>query len=170
MARLTSRCRLAYLGDSAAERTYKPRQNPMLKSPIRTTARRRLLTLAPLAAVCLMTALTLGCDEGENAELAILDIQPRSGSAQGNQVVTISGTGFRRDMGYSIYFGSQAAESMLVVNSEQIRVTTPQTEEGGSVDVLMRTDDGAAFRIAEAYTFADAPAAGSGADQGKLPF
>jgi hypothetical protein len=113
----------------------------------------------------------MGCGDEESAELAILDIQPRAGSAQGNQVVTISGTGFRRDMGYSIYFGSQAAESMLVVNSEQIRVTTPQTETSGAVDVLLRTDDGAAFRIADAYSFADAPAAGAtGADQGKLPF
>ena len=134
----------------------------------RTLFRRTLPLL--IAALC-----CVGCEEEGTAELAILDIQPREGAMQGQQAVDITGQGFRRDMGYTVYFGPHAAESVIIVSDQQMRVSTPQFEETQTVDVLIRADDGTAFRIHDGYTF-QALGAGMGDGTGmtdgpaKLPY
>ena len=70
-----------------------------------------------IAALC-----CVGCGEEGTAELAILDIQPREGAMQGQQAVDITGQGFRRDMGYTVYFGPHAAESVIIVNDQQAAI------------------------------------------------
>jgi len=116
-----------------------------------------------------------GCGDEASAELAILDIQPREGAMQGQQAVDITGQGFRRDMGYTVYFGAHAAESVIIVSDQQMRVSTPQFEESATVDVLIRADDGTAFRIHDGYTFQELGAGmgdGTGMSDGpsKLPY
>ncbi len=137
---------------------------------------RRLFTSRHLfLSLILGSILLFGCEEEGSAELAILDIQPREGAMQGHQPVDIRGTGFRRDMGYTVYFGAHAAESLVIVNDQQIRVSTPQFDTAETVDVLIRSDDGTAFRIHDGYSFQALGAGmgdGSGEDEGptKLPY
>lgn len=101
---------------------------------------------------CLLAALT-GLGACESSEMAILDVNPRTGHTQGDQPVQILGKNFRQDIGYTIYFGTKKTSSVTIRDPETIEVLTPSGAEEGKVDIMIRTDDGNAFRIAQAFTF-----------------
>jgi hypothetical protein len=98
-------------------------------------------------------ALVSACDKG--GEMAILDVQPRVGAMQGEQPVRILGKNFRQDIGYTIYFGTKKTSAVTIRDPETIDVVTPAAMPEGKVDIMIRADDGNAFRIADAYTFQD---------------
>lgn len=101
----------------------------------------------------LMSGVFVGCGP-EGGDLAIRDIDPRSGALQG-ATVKIVGNNFRTDIGYTVYFGNQEAESVTILDSETLAMIAPTREEAGPVDVLIRADDGAAFRIREGFRYED---------------
>jgi len=98
-------------------------------------------------------ALVSGCDKG--GEMAILDVQPRVGAMQGEQPVRILGKNFRQDIGYTIYFGTKKTSAVTIRDPETIDVVTPAAMPEGKVDIMIRADDGNAFKISGAYTFQD---------------
>lgn len=105
-----------------------------------------------LALGVLMGGIAVGCG-GEGGEMTILDVQPRAGAAQGDQPVKITGHNFRTDVGYTVYFGSEKASSVTILDPDTLLVTTPQQDDPGTVDITIRADHGPAFKIAQAYTF-----------------
>ena len=101
-----------------------------------------LLALAPI----------LACDSA-GGDMVILDVNPRVGATQGEQPVNIIGQNFRQDIGYTIYFGTKKTNSVTLRDPETIQVTTPTGMPEGKVDIMIRADDGNAFRIAQGYEF-----------------
>jgi len=93
------------------------------------------------------------CESG--GEMAILDVNPRVGHTQGEQPVRILGKNFRQDIGYTIYFGTKKTSSVTIRDPETMEVVTPSGMEKGPVDIMIRADDGNAFRIVGAFTFED---------------
>lgn len=102
-----------------------------------------LALLSPLA----------GCKGG--GQVAILDIDPKVGHTQGDQYVKILGKNFRQDIGYTVYFGTKKSSQVTIVDPETLLATTPSGTKVGTVDVLIRADDGNAFRIPQAFKFED---------------
>ncbi len=110
---------------------------------------RRIGTLLILA----LALVAMGCDEG--GDLEILSIEPAAGAMQGEQPIRIGGKHFRSDIGYAVYFGSQKAGSVTILNDSEIMATTPPGSEPGPVDVTIRADDGPAFRIVAGFRYED---------------
>jgi hypothetical protein len=102
-----------------------------------------LAVLGPLA----------GCNKVGN--VAILDIDPKVGHTQGDQYVKILGKNFRQDIGYTVYFGTKKSAQVTIVDPETLLATTPAGAKAGQVDVMIRSDDGNAFRIPQIFKFED---------------
>ena len=77
-------------------------------------------------------ALALGACEGGEEEVAILNVDPQVGHTQGEQQVKIVGKNFRQDIGYTVYFGTQKAGSVTIMNPETLVATTPSRDEAES--------------------------------------
>jgi hypothetical protein len=108
---------------------------------------------------------TSGCETA--GEMAILDVMPRVGSATGEQSVRIVGQHFRQDIGYTIYFGTKKTMSVTIRDPETIEVVTPQGNDVGNVDIMIRTDDGNAYRITDAFAFQAAASGTTASDAAK---
>jgi hypothetical protein len=110
----------------------------------------RNVVVAGLAAA-LVLGFASACDSGGG--MVILDVNPKNGATQGDQPVLIQGKNFRQDIGYTIYFGTKKTSTMTIRDPETIEVLTPQNMPEGKVDIMIRADDGNAFRIADVYQF-----------------
>lgn len=95
----------------------------------------------------------LGCDVG--GEMRILDVQPKAGHTQGDQPVKILGENLRQDIGYSVYFGTRKSQQVTILDPETLLVSTPTSNQEGVVDIMIRADNGDAWRIKEGFTFED---------------
>ena len=94
-----------------------------------------------------------GCKKG--GEVSILDVDPKVGATMGDQYVKILGKNFRQDIGYTVYFGTKKSAQVTIVDPETLLATTPTGVKVGTVDVLIRGDDGNAFRIPQGFKFED---------------
>ncbi len=108
-------------------------------------------TLALLGWVGSVAVGVSGC-EGEGGELAVLNLEPRAGASQGEQPVRITGTNFRQDIGYTVYFGPKRALQVTIMDDTTLLVATPPSDPG-AVDVVVASDDGPAFRIVDGFTY-----------------
>ncbi len=135
-------------------------------------AMHRTTSVMGLLAAALLLPLLGACEE--SSEMAILDVQPRKGSTHGEQPVRILGKNFRQDIGYSIYFGNKKAQALTLRDPETIEVITPTSMPAGPVDIMIRADNGNAFKISQAFSFVQVgPAAASGAkaeEKGNLAY
>jgi len=96
----------------------------------------------------------LGCSKGTDA-MQVEDINPRVGHTLGGQTVRVLGKNFRPNLGYTVYFGSKKAGTVSIMNNETLMVTTPNHDRPEQVDILVRADDGQAFRIKKGFRFED---------------
>lgn len=115
-------------------------------------------------------ALALGgalvaCEEGATGPMEIYDINPRRGTSAGEQAVQIIGANFRPDLGYMVYFGSERAQQVTILDGNTLLVATP-AHDVGEVDVVIASDDGPAFRILHGFSF-DEGAGGTYEDLGE---
>jgi hypothetical protein len=99
----------------------------------------------------LVLGFAAACKSG--GEMAILDMDPKLGHTQGDQYVKIVGKNFRQDIGYTVYFGTKKSQQVTIVDPETLLATTPSGVKAGTVDVLIRADDGNAFRLPQAFKF-----------------
>jgi YD repeat-containing protein len=83
----------------------------------------------------------------------ITSLSPLKGPMSGGQLVTIDGS--ELDVSTKVFFGGQAAASLIVESPTRLTVTTPASA-AGVADVTVKTDSGEATR-AGAYTFVAAP-------------
>lgn len=105
---------------------------------------------------CLLAAVLFGlaaCEGG--GEMAILDLDPKVGHTQGDQYVKIMGANFRQDIGYAVYFGTKKSPQVTIIDPETLLVKTPVRPAAGKVDIMIRADDGNAWKIAQAFEFQD---------------
>jgi hypothetical protein len=115
----------------------------------------RLRPLILSISLSALMATAFACGESSGGDVEILHMEPRTGAIQGRQPVTIGGRNFRTDIGYTVYFGTKQAEQVTILDPETLRVITPQSSEAGDVDVTIRADDGAAFRITNGFHYED---------------
>lgn len=95
-----------------------------------------------------------GCEGGAGGEMAILNLEPRAGATQGEQPVRITGSNFRQDIGYTVYFGATRAPQVTIMDDTTLLVATP-AHDPGAVDVVVSADDGPAYRVVSGFTFND---------------
>lgn len=112
-----------------------------------------------------LAALLLGCEEGTPGPMEIYDINPRRGTSAGEQAVQIIGANFRPDLGYMVYFGSERAQHVTILDGNTLLVATP-AHDVGEVDVVIAADDGPAYRIVHGFAF-DEGAGGTYEDLGE---
>lgn len=65
----------------------------------------------------------------------------------------ILGNNFRRDIGYTVYFGTKRSERSTLLDDHTLVVATPSQDTAGPVDVIVAADNGPAFRIVQAFTY-----------------
>lgn len=65
----------------------------------------------------------------------------------------ILGSGFDPNIGFSVYFGAEKAENVVVSSSNKLTVTTPSSAEAKSVDVRIATDDGKEYLLKDAFRY-----------------
>jgi hypothetical protein len=105
-----------------------------------------------IAFVLALGAALVACDEGARGPMEIYDINPRRGSSAGEQAVQITGANFRPDLGYMVYFGSERAQQVTILDSNTLLVATP-AHDVGNVDVVVAADDGPAYRIVGGFAY-----------------
>lgn len=131
-----------------------------------------------MRAVVVLGLMGVGACDKAGGEVAILDLDPKVGATVGDQPVKLIGQNFRQDIGYTVYFGTKKASSLTIFNPETLLVTTPAGVDPGTVDVLVRADDGAAWRLPKAFEFKEMGgsvvegigAAGAAKKKGNLAF
>ena len=107
-----------------------------------------------MVVMALAGVFVVGCNSA-GGDMAILDVQPRTGATQGEQAVRIIGKNFRPDIGYTVFFGNKESGAVTIRDPETLDVVTPQGMPAGPVDIMIRSDDGSAFRIKQAFAFKD---------------
>ena len=121
------------------------------------SSRMRILRTARVSGALLATAVfavgAIACGGEAGGELEVLNIDPRAGATAGEQAVKITGNNFRRDIGYTVYFGNKRAERATILDENTLVVATPQADDPGSVDVIVAADTGPAFRIVEGFRY-----------------
>ncbi|MFK7990055.1 MAG: IPT/TIG domain-containing protein [Sandaracinaceae bacterium] len=121
------------------------------------SSRKRTLKTARVFGLCLaalvFSAGAYACGGEEGGELRITNLDPRAGATAGEQAVKISGANFRRDISYTVYFGTKRSERTTILDENTLLVATPGADDPGAVDVIVQADNGAAFRIAEGFQY-----------------
>ena len=95
-----------------------------------------------------------GCEGDGTGPMDVYNIAPRHGQTAGEQQIMITGANFRQDIGYAVYFGSQRATAVTIMDTSTLIVQTPQHDQG-RVDVVVASEAGPAFRIHDAFNFDD---------------
>lgn len=107
--------------------------------------------------------------------MQIYNVKPREGVTKGNTQVTIQGQNFRKDIGYTVYFGGNKAQKVTIANKQKLLVKAPKSDEAGTVDLIVTSDDGSAWRVHDAFHYNEASASpmqkvGEGQEKGKLKY
>jgi hypothetical protein len=89
-----------------------------------------------------------GCESG----VKITSISPDVGTIAGGEDVILNGSGFKT--GLQVKFGGAEAKNVVIMGSNQIKANTPANHKG-PCDVTVTFDDGRAFKIANAFRYAD---------------
>ncbi|MDQ3034125.1 MAG: IPT/TIG domain-containing protein [Myxococcota bacterium] len=126
----------------------------MMRSVVRRVVGAMLVLVGWVGIAGTATIGLAGCEEGEGGELAVLNLEPRAGASQGEQPVRISGSNFRQDIGYTVYFGATRATQVTIMDDNTLLVATP-SHDPGAVDVVIAADDGPAYRIVNGFTYND---------------
>jgi hypothetical protein len=101
--------------------------------------------------VCVVALIAFAC--GCEKEFGADSVFPTTGILTGGETVTISGGGFRRDIGMTVYFGTLKADNVMVRSAEAIAVATPPAKNEGKVDIRIITDDGKELLLKQAFQY-----------------
>ena len=112
---------------------------------------KRALVLAVSFGFC---ALVSACQQS-GGPLKVENVEPPQGTTAGGEEISINGGGFQPGKTQAeVKFGRKKAESVIIASSNKIRVVTPSNEKG-PVDVTVMFDDGAAFKIPNAFHYVE---------------
>ena len=119
---------------------------------------KKALVLAVSFGLC---AVVSACQKS-GGPLKVDNVEPPQGTTAGGEEITINGGGFTPGKTQAeVKFGRKKAESVIIASESKIRVVTPSNEKG-PVDVQVMFDDGAAFKIPNAFHYVE-PAANDNA-------
>jgi len=90
---------------------------------------------------------------GCNKEMHLDNLKPASGVMAGNETVQIKGSGFKKDQGLTVYFGTERCPTAFVEGTKKIVVTTPTYSKSTLVDVRVISDDGEEVILRKAFKF-----------------
>jgi hypothetical protein len=102
------------------------------------------LSIAAFAAIA-------ACQKGGPVNVEKVD--PPEGTTAGGDEISIVGSGFQPGKTQAeVKFGRKKAESVQIASDSKIRVVTPANDKG-PVDVQVMFDDGATFKIPNAFRY-----------------
>jgi hypothetical protein len=101
----------------------------------------------------LSLVLMAGCEKKPG--LRITGIEPKKGSANGGDLVTIKGSGFGEGgaMAVEVWFGGKKGRGVNIVGDNQIKVVTPAHEADKTVDVVLQFDDARSYTYKKAFLY-----------------
>jgi len=102
-------------------------------------------------AVMVLACLVCGCEE----EFGVRKVSPPMGVLAGGEPIEILGSGFKRDMGITVYFGTTKTDTVAINGPEKLTVMSPSAEAVGKVDILIITDGGIELRLPGAFTYVE---------------
>jgi hypothetical protein len=112
---------------------------------------KRALVLAVSLGLC---AFVSACQQS-GGPVKVESVEPPQGTTAGGEEITINGGGFQPGKTQAeVRFGRKKAESVIIASTNKIRVVTPANEKG-PVDVQVMFDDGAAFKIPNAFHYVE---------------
>ena len=88
-------------------------------------------------------------------QLAVEGLSPGLGVIRGGEAITIKGSGFDGQQGFSVYFGDHRATQVAVAGADRLRATTPAVESAGPVEVRVVAADGTTFVISGGFEFVE---------------
>ncbi len=91
----------------------------------------------------------VGCSKGMHIE----SLKPSGGVMSGNETVAINGSGFKPEMGVTVYFGTERCPTAFVEGRSKIVVTTPPYSKSTLVDVRVITDDGEEVILRKSFKY-----------------
>ena len=100
-----------------------------------------------------MGLLIVGCGTPDPA----LRISPSTVRQGGGQSVLIEGDDFTGHGPLVVYFAGRAAKGVVIESRWAIRVMAPQSEQTGTVDVLLRFGDGTEQALESGFTYEEQP-------------
>ena len=112
---------------------------------------KRALALAVSIGLC---AAISACQQN-GGPIKVDNVEPPQGTTAGGEEITINGGGFQPGKTQAeVRFGHKKADSVIIASTSKIRVVTPSNEKG-PVDVQVMFDDGAAFKIPNAFHYVE---------------
>ena len=86
-----------------------------------------------------------------------LRVTPETGTQAGGQVLRIEGSDFMGHGALVVYLGGRAAKGVVIESPTLVRVTTPESETIGAVDVVLRFGDGTEQTLEQGFAFDEQP-------------
>jgi len=108
--------------------------------------RRTLIVAVLLGGIALLST---ACSKGMHLD----SLKPASGVMAGNETVEIKGSGFKKDQGITVYFGTERCPTAFVEGSRKIVVTSPPYAKSAIVDVRVISDDGEEVILKKAFKY-----------------
>jgi hypothetical protein len=103
-------------------------------------------------------ALVSACEQ-KGGPLKVDSVEPNQGTTAGGEEITIIGGGFEPGKTQAtVKMGRKPAEHVMIASGSKIKIVTPSNEKG-PVDVSVEFDNGAAFKIPNAFRYVE-PATG----------
>lgn len=100
-----------------------------------------------------LAVLALLAFSGCKGSMHLKSLKPGSGVMAGNETVEIRGSGFKKDMGVTVYFGTERCPTAFVEGSRKIVITTPTYHKSTLVDVRVISDDGEEIILRKAFKY-----------------
>lgn len=94
-------------------------------------------------------------DSNTEKDMDIFAVEPRVGPQNSESSVVIHGQGFKDDIGYTVFFGTNRAKAVVIADSQTLMVRAPIADKVGAVDIAVRPDFGDAFLLHGAFTYGE---------------
>lgn len=110
---------------------------------------------APVLVLSFLASLAVAACTQKGGPVSVQRIEPPAGTTAGGDEVSIVGSGFQPGKTQAeVKFGRKRAESVVIASDSKIRVVTPASDKG-PVDVQIMFDDGATFKIPNAFRYVE---------------
>ena len=103
---------------------------------------------ALVAGLCLASCTTADATSG---------VTPAKGAQAGGYPLRVQGSDFLGHGSLVVYVGDRSAKGVIIESPTSVRVTAPESEDVGTVSVVLRFSDGTERTFEDAFTFEEQP-------------